>query len=271
MITMKKPMAVFLITFIIATALMACSASATFQNTVPTGEKPETVTGSNEVTEIPQDTVLVETVQPETTSTEPTAPLPDKISEVRAIVLEGMSEDDIKGLCATIKRANKELEYSKIYDNLFARLSDENSLVWNCFHETGLVHYGWAYDGSLNMEKIMEEEGLTEDAFYEKYGEEVCRYINQDAEGFAQELEGYQKAVVNQALQSDLQQIIDLARLATQTHNVEHVVNMYHLLHDMDYFLLNYRMDKEMPYIRDTSTISRYYGVLNVYAELECG
>lgn len=268
---MKKPMAVFLITFIIATALMACSASATFQNTVPTGEKPETVTGSNEVTEIPQDTVLVETVQPETTSTEPTAPLPDKISEVRAIVLEGMSEDDIKGLCATIKRANYTIEYTKIYENLFTRLSNPDSLLWNCFEQTGEVQFAWAFNTERPIEEVMEEENITEDEFYQKYAQPVVINVEQNAEGFAQELEGYQKAVVNQALQSDLQQIIDLARLATQTHNVEHVVNMYHLLHDMDYFLLNYRMDKEMPYIRDTSTISRYYGVLNVYAELECG
>ena len=268
---MKKPMAVFLITFIIATALMACSASATLQNTVPTEEKPETVTGSNEATETPQDAVLVETVQPETTSTEPTAPLQDEISKMRAVVLEGMSEDDIKGLCTTIKRANKELEYSKIYDNLFAHLSDENSLLWNCFEQTGEIQTGWGYDGELSITDVMEEENITEDEFYKKYAMPVLKYNKQDAEGFAQELEGYQKSVVNKSLQSDLQQIIDLARLATQTHHVEHVVNMYHLLHDMDYFLLNYRMDKELPYIRDTSTISRYYGVLNVYAELECG
>lgn len=68
-------------------------------------------------------------------------------------------------------------------------------------------------------------------------------------------------------MRSDLQYVIDEVRLAQQTHEVAHVENFYHVLHDMDYFLLNYRLDTEGQYIRDKSTISRYYGVLAVYGE----
>lgn len=259
---MEKRIVLLLIAFTVAAVLMACSTT----ETVPTIASSSTETAAPSETASVDETQM-ETVQSETTNSEPSAPLQDEISKMRAVVLEGMSEDDRKGLCATIKRANKELEYSKIYDNLFARLSDENSLLWNCFEQTGEIQTGWGYDGELSITDVMEEENITEDEFYEKYAMPVLKYNKQDAEGFAQELEGYQKAVVNQALQSDLQQIIDFVRLAAQTHNVDHVVNIYHLLHDMDYFLLNYRMDKELPYIRDTSTISKYYGVLNVYAE----
>ena len=40
---------------------------------------------------------------------------------------------------------------------------------------------------------------------------------------------------------------------------------MYHMLHDMDYFLLHYGMTDVEPYVEDTSTLSIYYGALDVW------
>ena len=53
--------------------------------------------------------------------------------------------------------------------------------------------------------------------------------------------------------------------MAAETHDVAYVESMYHILHDMDYYLLNYRSDTEGEFIRDKSTLSTYYGVLSVY------
>ena len=49
-------------------------------------------------------------------------------------------------------------------------------------------------------------------------------------------------------------------------HDVEYVKNLYHVLHDMDYFLLRYSPEAVAPYISlDTSTVTKYYGILEVY------
>ena len=193
--------------------------------------------------------------------------IPEKsqIDAARSAALEGMSETDRTTLCRRIREAHSKIEYVKIYDNLFRRLADPEALSWNCLHETGLVQTGWAYDGTIDKEKTMKEEGLTEEQFYDKYGEHVSRYNYITAEDFAQELEQFKECVVHDGLRKDLQTMADLIRMAAETHNVKYMVNLAHYLHDMDYFLLNYRLDKELPYIKDTSSITKYYGVLNVY------
>ena len=81
----------------------------------------------------------------------------------------------------------------------------------------------------------------------------------------AQMLEKYAAAVQNEAFKNDLLNISAFARMAAETHDVEYVESMYHILHDMDYYLLNYRSDTEGEYIRDKSTLYTYYGVLSVY------
>ena len=196
---------------------------------------------------------------------DPSIPEKSEIDAAKAAVLEGMSETDQTALCRRIREAHNEIEGMKIYDNLFQRLADPEALSWNCLHETGLVQTGWAYDGTIDKEKTMKEEGLTEGQFYEKYGEPVSRYNDITAEDFAQELEQFKECVVHEGLRQDLQTMADLIRLAAETHNVQYMVDLAHYLHDMDYFLLNYRLDKELTYIKDTSSITKYYGVLNVY------
>lgn len=196
-------------------------------------------------------------------------PGPDKVDVMiqRGIALDGMSEKDADALCSLVKQANQTIASSAIYNGLFQRLADPDDLLWNCFDETGEVQIGWAHDGKISKRDVMQEENLTEDEFYEKYGEPIVMDNDHNAEDFAQMLEQCRDTVVNEALRSDLQYVIDEVRLAAESHDVTHVEKMYHVLHDMDYFLLNYRLDTEGQYIRDRSTISKYYGVLAVYGE----
>lgn len=53
--------------------------------------------------------------------------------------------------------------------------------------------------------------------------------------------------------------------LAAETHEVEYAIIIYKLLHDMDYYLLRYGLEDVGKYVRDSSIISKYYGVLSVY------
>ncbi|MCD7863876.1 MAG: hypothetical protein LUG61_10315 [Lachnospiraceae bacterium] len=211
-------------------------------------------------------TGVSEADQEEAGSVEITAPDKADVMAMREIVLDGMSEEDAEHLCSLMKEADTKMESLIIYDNFFSRLSDPDDLKWNYFDESGEIQIGWATgDDEQTIQEIMSQEGLTETEYYEKYGNKVVAENKYSAEEFAQLLEEIQGSVLNEALKNDLQQIIDEARLAAETHDVEHAEKLYYLLHDMDYILLNYRLDTEGQYVKDKSTISKYYGVLSVY------
>lgn len=204
---------------------------------------------------------------PVPTPTQKPGPQQEEVWAMRKIVLEGMKEEDINALCSLVKEANQTIESKDIYNKFFQQLSDPDNLFWNTFEQTGEIQIGWGYDGKIPKSDVMEEENLTEDEFFEKYGQVIAMHNDYNAEDFAQMLEQGRETVINEALRSDLQYVIDEVRLAAETHDVAYVKNMYHALHDLDYFLLNYRLDTEGQYIRDKSTISRYYGALSVYEE----
>lgn len=73
------------------------------------------------------------------------------------------------------------------------------------------------------------------------------------------------ESVANEKLQDDLQQIIDATSQAATTHEMQYVYLIYRLLHDMDYYLLRYGLEDVGKYVKDISTVSKYYGVLSVY------
>ncbi len=195
-----------------------------------------------------------------------TAPQKAEVMAMREVVLDGMSENEAETLCSLIKEANTKMESLILYNNFFSNLSDPENLYWNYFDESGEIQIGWATgDDDQTIQEIMSNEGLTETEYYEKYGNKVVTENTYSAGEFAQLLEEIRASVSNEALNNDLQQVIEEAKLAAETHDVEHAEKLYYLVHDMDYFLLNYRLDTEGQYIRDKSTISQYYGVLSVY------
>ncbi len=198
---------------------------------------------------------------------EQAAPEKEEVLAMREVVLEGMTESDIQNLCYVIKTNNYRLEWNVVWENFFSLLSEPDYPIWNYFDETGEIQIGWAYDSEEEKQATMEEENLTENEYYEKYGERVVTTNDYDAEDIAQIIENLRDTVVNEALRYDLQQIADEVRLAAETHDVEHAKKMYYLIHDMDYWLLNYSLDKQTVYVRDKSTIEKYYGVLSVWEQ----
>ena len=71
----------------------------------------------------------------------------------------------------------------------------------------------------------------------------------------------------SELLKSDFDNLIYYVQLAKDTHDVDYMIEVYRILHDMDYFLFRYGIEDVGKYVKDTSMISKYYGVLNVYEE----
>ncbi len=199
----------------------------------------------------------------------PTAPGKKDVLAARERALEGMSPEQIERLNEVVIAANLRLESGYLYDDIFGKLEDPDSLYWNYFDQTGEIQIGWAYDGSLDMEAVCRQEGFTEDEFYNKYGAKVSITNRYAAEDFISLMNELEASVQNEALKADLQYMAEEMELA-KDHVMEHVNNVYKKLHDLDYFLLRYGPEVFESYQSDydTSTVSRYYGTLSAYNTL---
>lgn len=164
------------------------------------------------------------------------APSKDEVLAMREKVLEGMSQDETDRLKENIKVANHRMESAYLNENIFDKLSDKDSVYWQYFDQKG--------DIQLGNENV---------------------YNRFDAENFIDLIEDMMNSVHDENLSADLRQLIDLTDLATATHDMQYANEIYKVLHDMDYFLLRYGIEDVGKYTQDSGTVSKYYGVLNVY------
>ncbi len=193
------------------------------------------------------------------------APAEEQVLAARKEALQGMSDQQIQKLTETVKTANLCLEQEYMYNDLFGRLEDPESLYWNYFHQTGEIQIDWATEGHIDKEAVCAAEGLTEEEFYAKYGAQVVAANRYDAAFFISLFNTLRDSAQNSALKAELQYLIDQTALARDTHEMERVNNVYKKLHDLDYFLLRYGPADAGPYMQDTSTISKYYGTLGAF------
>ena len=172
------------------------------------------------------------------------APTKEQVLAARESALDGMTAEQIDRLTENIKIANSRMEQAYLYDNIFGKLEDENSLYWNYFDQKGDIQIDWTYDGTP-----------------------VVVYNRFDADNFIDLMAEMQESVQNEDLREDLQKLIDETALAKDTHDMEHANNIYKILHDMDYYLLRYGLEDVGIYVKDASTLSKYYGVLTVWKQ----
>ena len=217
-----------------------------------------------ETTEIPES--AEPNIGTEEISKEIQPPSKEEVLAARKTVTEGMTEEEIARLTENIKVANSRMEYAYFYEDLFGRLEDPRALYWNYFDCKGDIQIGWSYDGSIaEQREICQQENLTTEAFYEKYGTPVMTYNRFHGENFIALLEDMKSSVTNDALIADIDRLIEETRLATETHDVVHANNIFQILHDMDYFLLRYGIEDVGKYIQDASFVAKYYGTLSIY------
>ena len=194
-------------------------------------------------------------------------PLEEAALTMRGKVEAGMTADEISRLTEFIKSANLWWEHQYFYDNIFRSLSDPDSLTWNYFDRAGEIQIGWAYDGTPgDKAAIQAREGLTDDEFYARYAQKVITSNLYDADAFSTIIADLKASVKSGLLDADFDRLINLCANAKKTHNVSYAVEMYHMLHDMDYFLLRYGSSDVGPYAQDRLTISKYYGSLRIWS-----
>lgn len=195
-----------------------------------------------------------------------TVPSKEEVLAMRAVVLKGMSEEEVARLTENIKIANLAMESAYLSDNIFNKLSDPNSPYWQYFDKSGDIQLGWWYKRQIvDKDTIMRIENITEAEFNEREYEPGIEYNRFDAGNFIEIIEDMQVSVQDEKLRADMQQLIDLTYMAAVTHEMEYANQIYKILHDLDYYLLRYGMEDVGVYMQDASTVSNYYGVLNVY------
>lgn len=175
---------------------------------------------------------------------EPTlAPSKEQVMEMRASCLAGMTDEEVDRLCENIKVANLTLEKAYFYDNLFERLSDSDNLYWNYIDEKGDIIIGYESEG----------------------GEPITTYNRFNSRNFIDLMTEMMESLHSEAFKADFEALIFNMEMAGTTHDVKYIEAIFHILHDMDYYLLRYAPEELGAYVTDRGMISKYYGALSVY------
>lgn len=185
------------------------------------------------------------------------------VLSARKTALEGMNSEDIERLNTTIAAANLRLEADLIFGDLQDHLSDPEDGIWNYLHQTGEIIIGYAFEDDIMKQK--DSLGLSEEEFERQYGQPVYARSDYDAEKILTVLDELQDSIHNEKFRQNFVTISELVQEAVETHDVNCVINIYRILHDMDYYILRYGPEDVGKYVQDKSTIQKYYGVLEDY------
>ncbi|MBR5577766.1 MAG: hypothetical protein IKW28_02085 [Lachnospiraceae bacterium] len=189
------------------------------------------------------------------------APTREEVLELRKLVTEGMTEEEITRLSENIKVANLTMEEAYLYDSLFERLEDPEDLYWNYVDDKGEIQIGW----DLSEKHYVAASGLTRNEWGEKYGKPIMVYNRFHAENFIALMEEMRDSIHHEVWQEDFNILIEKMEMAKKTHDVKYMIELYRILHDMDYFLLRYGPEDVGKYTKDDSTVNKFYGVLLVH------
>lgn len=258
----------YVLSILLCFILTGCGQQAGFSESVsavPESNFTESQTGVPETVMQQQTDADAETAETKSAS-DNVRPSKEEVLAMREKTLDGMPETEISRLRENIKVANLQMESAYLNDNLFKKLSDKESPYWQYFDCKGDIQLGWWYHQSIYpKDVIMKAENITEEEFAEIYTEPGIVTNSFDAADFIDLISEMKSFVKNEALAADLQQLMDLTRMAWATHEMQYANELYKVLHDLDYFLLRYGIEDVGQYTADAGTVGTYYGVLAVY------
>ena len=206
-------------------------------------------------------------------------PSKEEAEEVRKMALAGMDEEEIDALTTYVKDYHNWLESELIYGDLESRLSDKSSMSWNYFDKTGEIQTGWALEEDPESDEKTGRESyeymrqkypefgeVSLEELGEMYGTPVYDNNPYGAETVIERMGELTASAKNEIFWSDVENLCDALQRAKDTHEVEHVMRVHEILHDMEYFLLRYSPRDVAPFTRDKSLSGKYYGALEVWA-----
>ena len=266
--TIMKYFRKYVLSILLCFILTGCGQQAGFSESVsavPVSNFTESQTGVPETVMQQQTDADAEKAEIKSAS-DNVRPSKEEVLAMREKTLDGMPETEISRLRENIKVANLQMESAYLNDNLFKKLSDKESPYWQYFDCKGDIQLGWWYHQAIYpKDVIMKAENITEEEFAETYTEPGIVTNSFDAAAFIDLISEMKSFVKNEALAADLQQLMDLTRMAWATHEMQYANELYKVLHDLDYFLLRYGIEDVGQYTADAGTVGTYYGVLAVY------
>ena len=191
-------------------------------------------------------------------------PTRDEFNRARSIYFEQMSPEDLQAFCSWISTQNLSMEHTYVFENKFEQYQNPDSPIWNLYEETGdEVIIGYAFD---DEEKERNHPEMNDEEYASLYGSPVVTQNNYDAKAYIDKLTSFQSTIYNEDFSKLIDQLIDYYNLAQQTHDVQYLLKIYYIYHDMDYYLIRYAPDAfSDENIIDKSTIYTYYNSLPVY------
>lgn len=194
------------------------------------------------------------------------APTKEQVLAMREMVLEGMTQKEKSSLTELIKAENLQKEYRYLKDNQFWNLKKSDSPYWRIFSESGTIILYYAFDA--NTPVYTPDSGMTEEEYNITYGTPVVYELDTPlSEEFCLFLEEVEQLLASDILDGDLEQMREYMRLATETHDVEYLYQIFYKLHDLDYFLFRYGPEDVGEYVWDDSFVTLFYDSLLVYEE----
>lgn len=190
-------------------------------------------------------------------------PTKEEVLELRNLVTKGMTEEEISRLSENIKVANLTMEKAYLYDSLFERLEDPEDLYWNYVDYKGDIQIGW----DLSEKHYVAASGLTRNEWGEKYGKPIMVYNRFHADNFIKLIEEMRDSIQHELWREDFNILIEKMQMAKETHDVNYMIELYRILHDMDYFLLRYGPEDVGKYTKGDGIVNRFYGVLLIHKD----
>lgn len=175
-------------------------------------------------------------------------PTEGRVLALRRRAEAGMTDAERKRLTEQIMSENLWWEHESFYGNIFDRLSDPEDLTWNLLEQAGDIQIGWVHDADGTVDPL------------------IYPGNRQDAASFRKRMTALKESVKSGLLDEDFDRMMALCDRARETRDVDYAVELYHILHDLDYFLLRYGPADVGPRVRDTSTVEKYYGSLRVWS-----
>ncbi len=173
------------------------------------------------------------------------SPSKEQVLQMREQVFAGMTEEEKERITTNIKDLNNTWE-ERYFENVFEELEDKDSLYWNYIDEKG----------DVVVEIQQNEDGTASD---------ITKFNRFNYETFIALIRDMQLSVKDEDLNNQFNNLCNEISLAHETHDVEHVENMFYMLHDMDYFLFRYGIEDVGAYTDDTSFVSKFYDTLVMY------